>query len=72
MQSDAPGRMPLLSALEILHEARGDRIVITSMGATREWTRLPEHPLDFHFVPSRWAARRRWGWGSRWRSRGAR
>ena len=52
MDSHLRGRIPFVSALETLQEAREDRIVVTSMGATREWTRLPEHPLDFHFVPS--------------------
>jgi phosphonopyruvate decarboxylase len=44
--------MPLVSALEVLRDARTDEIVITSMGAAREWPRISQHPLDFHFVPS--------------------
>ena len=44
--------MPLVAALETLRDARGDRVVITSMGAAREWPRLSQHPLDFHYIPS--------------------
>jgi thiamine pyrophosphate-dependent acetolactate synthase large subunit-like protein len=44
--------MPLVAALETLCDARGDRVVITSMGAAREWPRLSQHPLDFHYIPS--------------------
>jgi len=44
--------MPLVAALETLRDARGDRVVITSMGSAREWPRLSQHPLDFHYIPS--------------------
>jgi phosphonopyruvate decarboxylase len=44
--------MPLLAALEVLLEARQDQIVVTTMGTAREWPRISQHPLDFHFVPS--------------------
>jgi thiamine pyrophosphate-dependent acetolactate synthase large subunit-like protein len=44
--------MPLVGALEVLRDARTDEIVISSMGTAREWPRLSQHPLDFHFVPS--------------------
>jgi sulfopyruvate decarboxylase subunit beta len=44
--------MPLVAALETLRDARGARVVITSMGAAREWPRLSQHPLDFHYIPS--------------------
>ncbi|NQU24357.1 MAG: thiamine pyrophosphate-binding protein [Candidatus Nealsonbacteria bacterium] len=45
--------MPLAAALEVLAELRGDRdVVVTTMGAAREWIRRRPHPLDFHYVPS--------------------
>jgi thiamine pyrophosphate-dependent acetolactate synthase large subunit-like protein len=44
--------MSLVGALEVLHGARTDEVVITSMGTAREWPRMSQHPLDFHFVPS--------------------
>lgn len=45
-------RMPLLAALEAIAELRGDQIVVTTMGAAREWPKLSQHPLDFHYLPS--------------------
>ena len=45
-------RMPLVAALEVLLPLRGDRIVVTTMGAAREWPKLSQHPLDFHYIPS--------------------
>lgn len=44
--------MPLAEALRVIHALRGDAIVVTSMGATREWARFDAHPLDLHYVPS--------------------
>jgi thiamine pyrophosphate-dependent acetolactate synthase large subunit-like protein len=44
--------MPLVATLEALRDMRGDRAVITSMGSAREWPRISQHPLDFHYVPS--------------------
>jgi len=45
--------MPLIDSLEVLIDSRDDeQIVITTMGAAREWPKLADHPLDFHFVPS--------------------
>jgi thiamine pyrophosphate-dependent acetolactate synthase large subunit-like protein len=44
--------MPLVAALEVLVALRGERIVVTTMGAAREWPKLAQHPLDFHYVPS--------------------
>ncbi len=45
--------MPLIETLRVLHEARGDAVVVTSMGTAREWSReFPAHPLDFIHVPS--------------------
>jgi sulfopyruvate decarboxylase subunit beta len=50
--ADTTRSMPLVAALETLRDARGDRVVITSMGSAREWPRLSQHPLDFHYIPS--------------------
>jgi sulfopyruvate decarboxylase subunit beta len=44
--------MPLIDALNVLLAVRNDEIVVTTMGTAREWPRLSQHPLDFHFVPS--------------------
>ncbi len=44
--------MPVIPALEVLHHLRTDQIVVTTMGAAREWPRLSSHPLDFHYIPS--------------------
>ncbi len=45
-------RMLLIPALEVLASLRRDEIVVTTMGAAREWPRLSQHPLDLHYVPS--------------------
>ncbi len=45
-------QMPLFDSLQALHGARRDEIVITAMGAAREWMKLEPHPLDWVFVPS--------------------
>ncbi|HEX4130163.1 MAG TPA: thiamine pyrophosphate-dependent enzyme [Pirellulales bacterium] len=44
--------MPLLPALEVLAALRTDQIVVTTMGSAREWPKLSQHPLDFHYLPS--------------------
>jgi thiamine pyrophosphate-dependent acetolactate synthase large subunit-like protein len=44
--------MPLVAALEVLHALRQNEIVVTTMGSAREWPRLSQHPLDFHYIPS--------------------
>jgi thiamine pyrophosphate-dependent acetolactate synthase large subunit-like protein len=44
--------IPLIPALAALHAARRDEIVITTMGAAREWPKFKPHPLDFHYIPS--------------------
>jgi thiamine pyrophosphate-dependent acetolactate synthase large subunit-like protein len=44
--------IPLVPALEVVRELRRDEIVVTTMGSAREWPKLSQHPLDFHFVPS--------------------
>ena len=46
-------RMPLRAALEVLAGLRGrSDVVVTTMGAAREWPKLSRHPLDFHYIPS--------------------
>ena len=46
-------RMSTSAALQVINEIRGDDdIVITNQGSSREWPKLGEHPLDFHFLPS--------------------
>ncbi len=50
--SHAPSRMPLVPALQVLIALREERIVVTTMGAAREWPKLAQHALDFHYVPS--------------------
>lgn len=46
-------RMPQLDALRTLHAARrADDMIITSMGAARDWMVLGAGPLDLPLVPS--------------------
>ena len=42
--------MPVAAALRVLAAERGEAIVVTTMGATREWPGLSQHPLDFHYA----------------------
>ncbi|HEY4312653.1 MAG TPA: thiamine pyrophosphate-dependent enzyme [Pirellulales bacterium] len=51
-RNSKPDRMPLVPALEVLRDLRRDQIVVTTMGSAREWPRLSQHPLDFHYIPS--------------------
>lgn len=44
--------MPLQPALEVLVRLRTRQVVITTMGSAREWPKLSDHPLDFHYLPS--------------------
>jgi sulfopyruvate decarboxylase subunit beta len=44
--------MPMADALRVLVPLREERIVVTTMGAAREWPKLSQHPLDFHYIPS--------------------
>ncbi|MBW3598492.1 MAG: thiamine pyrophosphate-binding protein [Planctomycetes bacterium] len=45
--------MPVAEALRVLAGLRGDDcIVVSHMGAAREWIQLSDHPLDLHYVPS--------------------
>ncbi len=46
------GDLSLIESLRILEAVRTDEVVITAMGAAREWMTLGSHPLDFIFVPS--------------------
>jgi len=47
------GAMPLVDAVRVVHEARRpDDVVISAMGASREWMVLGTQPLDWVFVPS--------------------
>lgn len=52
MSESTGSRMPLVAALEVLIRLRTEQIVVTTMGAAREWPKLSQHPLDFHYVPS--------------------
>jgi thiamine pyrophosphate-dependent acetolactate synthase large subunit-like protein len=45
-------RMPLIAALEVVRDLRREEIVVTTMGSAREWPKLSQHPLDFHYLPS--------------------
>jgi sulfopyruvate decarboxylase subunit beta len=44
--------MSLLPALEVVAALRRDQIVVTTMGSAREWPKLSQHALDFHYLPS--------------------
>jgi len=51
--SDDRSRMPLREAMAALHRARrADDMIVTSMGAAREWMALGAGPLDLPLVPS--------------------
>jgi phosphonopyruvate decarboxylase len=53
MMPDASNqRMDIVECLCVLREVRGDDVVVTTMGAAREWQKLGTHPLDFVLVPS--------------------
>lgn len=44
--------MPIGEGLAVVASLRTDQIVVTTMGAAREWPKLSHHPLDFHYLPS--------------------
>ena len=44
--------MPMIAALERLSRIRREEIVVTTMGAAREWPKLSSHALDLHYIPS--------------------
>lgn len=44
--------MPLAEGIGVLHAARREEVVVTTMGCAREWMRLGSHPLDLVYVPS--------------------
>ncbi|MDZ4780940.1 MAG: thiamine pyrophosphate-dependent enzyme [Planctomycetia bacterium] len=50
--ADSSNRIPLLAALEVVARTRREEIVVTTMGSAREWPKLSQHPLDFHYLPS--------------------
>ena len=41
-----------VEALHVLQDQRTDEVVISTMGAEREWLKLSAHPRDFFYVPS--------------------
>ena len=45
-------RMSLPAALQVLKDASREAVVISTMGAAREWAKLDPSPLDFVYVPS--------------------
>ena len=47
-----PQAMPLTDALAVIHQYRADAVVITTMGAAREWQTLEPHPKDLVYMPS--------------------
>ena len=49
--SDTPA-MSLAEALEVIRRNRREAVVITTMGAAREWQQLEPHPKDFVYMPS--------------------
>ena len=49
--SDKPA-MSLVHVLDVIHRHRRDAVVITTMGAAREWPQLEPHPKDFVYMPS--------------------
>src|SRR5882757_1221049 len=52
MNPSSPSRMPFVEALKVLVPLRQDQIVVTTMGAAREWPKLSRHALDLHYLPS--------------------
>jgi len=47
-----PDRIPLTGALDALRAVRTDEVVVTVMGAARDWVAGELHPLDWVYVPS--------------------
>ncbi|HEX7447429.1 MAG TPA: thiamine pyrophosphate-dependent enzyme [Pirellulales bacterium] len=47
-----PPQPSLISALKVLADWRTDQIVVTTMGAAREWPKVSQHACDFHYLPS--------------------
>ena len=45
--------MDVKAALSVLVNLRTvSEVIITNQGSAREWPKLCEHALDFHFIPS--------------------
>ena len=64
---NATTRMPMVDALRVLVPLREERIVVTTMGAAREWPKLSQHPLDFHYIPSAMGQAPALAWAWLWR-----
>lgn len=45
-------RMSLTSALRALHARCAERVVVSTMSAAREWSRLGDGPLHLQYLPS--------------------
>ena len=59
--------MDLVGALRVLHAQRGRAdVVVSAMGAAREWMKLGSHPLDWVFVPSSMGQATSLGLGLAW------
>ena len=41
-----------IEVLNILNQHRHDEVVIATMGSSREWLKMSQHPRDFIYVPS--------------------
>jgi sulfopyruvate decarboxylase subunit beta len=52
MDASQKSRMPMVDALRVLVPLRQQQIIVTTMGAAREWPKLSQSPLDLHYVPS--------------------
>ncbi len=44
--------MKLTDALQVIHHQRREAVVLTTMGAAREWQALEPHPKDLVYMPS--------------------
>jgi len=44
--------MKLTDALQVIHRQRREAVVLTTMGAAREWQALEPHPKDLVYMPS--------------------
>ncbi|MGE0759596.1 MAG: thiamine pyrophosphate-dependent enzyme [Pirellulaceae bacterium] len=51
-ESTAQRWMDGTAALAVLARLRTTELVVTTMGATREWSRLTDSPWDLHYLPS--------------------
>lgn len=44
--------MHATEVLNVVKEHRRDEVIVATMGASREWLKLSQHPRDFIYVPS--------------------